>query len=109
VCLVADATNMPELMAWADVAVSAGGSTLWELAYMGLPALVLVLADNQLPASRALDAAGIAQWLRAPADLPGALAALLPDQARRQAMSDAARRMVDGRGVARVLEQLEAA
>ena len=107
--LVVDATNMPELMAWADVAVSAGGSTLWELAYMGLPALVLVLADNQVPATRALDAAGIAQWLRSPQELPAALGGLLPDAPRRRGMSDAARKLVDGRGVARVLEQLEAA
>ncbi|MBV6624167.1 MAG: UDP-2,4-diacetamido-2,4,6-trideoxy-beta-L-altropyranose hydrolase [Rivularia sp. (in: Bacteria)] len=40
-------TNMPELMAWADVAIASAGSTSWELAFMGLPSLVLILADNQ--------------------------------------------------------------
>ena len=40
--LVRNAANMPELMAWADVAVTAGGSTCWELAFMGLPALILI-------------------------------------------------------------------
>jgi UDP-2,4-diacetamido-2,4,6-trideoxy-beta-L-altropyranose hydrolase len=40
-------TNMPELMAWADVAIAGGGSTNWELAFMGLPSIILVLADNQ--------------------------------------------------------------
>src|ERR1035437_492179 len=44
--LVVDANNMPELMAWADVAIAAGGSTSWELAFMGLPSLVCTLADN---------------------------------------------------------------
>ena len=39
--------NMPELMARADVAVSAGGSTCWEVAFMGLPFLIVVLAENQ--------------------------------------------------------------
>lgn len=39
--------NMPELMAWADMAISAGGSTCWELAFMGLPSIVIVLAENQ--------------------------------------------------------------
>jgi len=47
VLLESNVTNMPELMAWADVAVSAGGSTSWELAFMGVPALVLILANNQ--------------------------------------------------------------
>jgi UDP-2,4-diacetamido-2,4,6-trideoxy-beta-L-altropyranose hydrolase len=39
--------NMPELMAWADIAIAGGGSTCWELAFMGLPALLIVLANNQ--------------------------------------------------------------
>ena len=35
--LESNVTNMPELMAWADVAITAGGSTCWETAFMGLP------------------------------------------------------------------------
>src|SRR5581483_3175139 len=35
------------LMAWADIAVAAGGTTAWELAFMQAPALLLVLAENQ--------------------------------------------------------------
>jgi spore coat polysaccharide biosynthesis predicted glycosyltransferase SpsG len=49
-------TNMPELMAWADVAISAGGTTCWELAFMGLPSIVLILAENQRLAAEKLDA-----------------------------------------------------
>jgi UDP-2,4-diacetamido-2,4,6-trideoxy-beta-L-altropyranose hydrolase len=45
-------TNMPELMAWAEVAVSAAGSTSWELAFMGLPSMILILAENQERAAR---------------------------------------------------------
>jgi UDP-2,4-diacetamido-2,4,6-trideoxy-beta-L-altropyranose hydrolase len=45
--LLINPPNMPELMAWADMAVSAGGSTCWELAFMGVPSIVLVLAENQ--------------------------------------------------------------
>ena len=45
--LESNVKNVPELMAWADVAVSGGGSTCWELAFMGLPSIVLILADNQ--------------------------------------------------------------
>lgn len=46
--IIVDATNMPELMAWADIAVAGGGSTIWELAFMELPSLILVLAENQI-------------------------------------------------------------
>ena len=42
-----NATNMPEQMAWADVALTAGGSTCWELAFMQVPSLVITTASNQ--------------------------------------------------------------
>ena len=51
---------MPQLMAWADLAVSAAGTTCWELAFMGLPMLLVVLADNQRPNATCLDELGVA-------------------------------------------------
>jgi UDP-2,4-diacetamido-2,4,6-trideoxy-beta-L-altropyranose hydrolase len=45
--LLINPPNMPELMAWADIAISAGGSTCWELAFMLVPSIILVLAENQ--------------------------------------------------------------
>ena len=59
-CCVENATNMPELMAWADVGVAAAGSTAWELAFMGLPSVFLVLSENQKPVAEGLDAANVA-------------------------------------------------
>ncbi len=45
-----DSRKMAELMNHAAVAVSAAGSTLWELAACGTPGIALVVADNQAPA-----------------------------------------------------------
>ena len=56
-------SNMPELMAWADLAISAGGSTNWELAFMGLPSFIITIAENQEPIADALDSMGIASAL----------------------------------------------
>ena len=40
--------NVAELMAASDLMLSAGGTTTWERCYLGLPALVTAVADNQL-------------------------------------------------------------
>ena len=53
--VIVNATNMPELMAWADVAVVAGGSTSWELAFMGLPTLIFTFAENQKEIALAIE------------------------------------------------------
>lgn len=100
-------TNMPELMAWAQVAVSAGGSTCWELAYMGLPNLTLVLAENQKPIAEALHERGVAENLGWHNDvtterIAEALETLLGDGRQREMMSQAGRKLVDGKGAERV-------
>jgi len=46
--------NMADLMAWADIAISAGGTTSWELAFMGVPNLVMAMAANQRPVAEQL-------------------------------------------------------
>ena len=50
--------NMAELMAAADLAIGGGGTTTWERCCLGLPTLVLVLADNQREVAEAMSAAG---------------------------------------------------
>jgi UDP-2,4-diacetamido-2,4,6-trideoxy-beta-L-altropyranose hydrolase len=100
-------TNMDELMAWADVAISAGGSTCWELAYMGLPGLVIVAAENQLPVAEDLAAAGVVENLGWHTDvstqvISEALVRLLQSFEKRLSMSHNGRKMVDGKGVVRV-------
>jgi UDP-2,4-diacetamido-2,4,6-trideoxy-beta-L-altropyranose hydrolase len=105
--LKTNATNMPELIAWADLAISAGGSTCWELAYMGLPSLVIVAADNQRPVAVGLAAAGVAENLGWHDDLSThaiseALVRLLESSKKRLSMSQNGRKLVDGEGVARV-------
>jgi len=52
--LLINPPNMSELMAWADMAVSAGGSTCWELAFMGVPSIVLILGENQAAVAKYL-------------------------------------------------------
>lgn len=55
--------QLADLMAKADLAIGAGGSTTWERIFMGLPSIVLSLADNQVANSEALEACGLIQYL----------------------------------------------
>jgi UDP-2,4-diacetamido-2,4,6-trideoxy-beta-L-altropyranose hydrolase len=106
--LVVEATNMPELMAWADVAIAAGGTTSWELAFMGLPNLVLVLAENQRGITVALDAANAARQTTIER-LAAALEDFLRNCELRRVLSRQGRQLVDGYGVSRVATCLYAA
>ncbi len=110
--LVVNPPDMAELMAWADVAVSAAGSTAWELACMGLPAALIVVADNQAGIATALARAGVSINLGPhtaldPEHIAATLRDWLPDQARRKTMSLDGRRMIDGQGAKRVFAALK--
>jgi len=110
--LESNVTNMPELMAWADIAISAGGSTCWELVFMGLPAIILVLAENQRPVARGLEAAGAAINLGWHTDLTftdigQALNQMLVAPDRRAAIARRGQELVDAIGPARVVRQME--
>lgn len=109
--LVRDAREMPDLMAWADVAISSGGTTSLELAFMGLPSAVIVLAENQVRVAEELDRRGAAWNLGwhdrlSTQELGGAVRRLIDDYQARSAMAQRGRDLVDGYGVDRVLGAL---
>jgi UDP-2,4-diacetamido-2,4,6-trideoxy-beta-L-altropyranose hydrolase len=99
---------MPALMVWADIAVAAGGSTCWEAAFLELPNILLVLAENQAAVAASLHEAGCALSLGS-ASICGtdtvahAIEALLDDPALRRQMSECGRKLVDGLGASRVV------
>jgi UDP-2,4-diacetamido-2,4,6-trideoxy-beta-L-altropyranose hydrolase len=45
--LINSVRDMPGLMDWADFAITAAGSTCWELAVLGVPFITVILAENQ--------------------------------------------------------------
>lgn len=99
--------DMAERMAWADVAISAAGSTVWELARAGLPAALVITADNQIGIAQALAGSGAAMSLgRHPgldaAALRNCLGPWLADAAARERMAARLGTLVDGRGARRV-------
>lgn len=102
--------DMAEQMCAADLSIGAAGGTAWERCCLGLPSLLVMLADNQQLGASALERAGAACVIGAPdkiaARLPGFLARLaLPEHLLR--MQAASARISDGLGVQRVMNTLE--
>jgi UDP-2,4-diacetamido-2,4,6-trideoxy-beta-L-altropyranose hydrolase len=100
--------DMAELMTDADLAIGAAGGTALERAALGLPSIVVPLAENQLGMCRMLVDAGAACDAGEPdaafgVRLEPLLASLLNDADARQRMSAAASALVDGKGAKRVL------
>ncbi|EFR41464.1 pseudaminic acid biosynthesis-associated protein PseG [Selenomonas sp. oral taxon 137 str. F0430] len=56
-------SNMAELMASADLALGAGGTTTWERCFLGLPAIVTAIAENQFEICRDCAEAGLIYYL----------------------------------------------
>lgn len=52
--------NMAEIMTMCDIAVSACGSTMYELCACGLPIITYSVADNQLQGVKKFEESGIA-------------------------------------------------
>ncbi|MGH9492090.1 MAG: UDP-2,4-diacetamido-2,4,6-trideoxy-beta-L-altropyranose hydrolase [Terriglobales bacterium] len=105
--------DMPQLMAWADVAVAAAGSTCWELMFMGLPSLLVIQTEHQQRVAETLHDRGMALNLgRAESLLPGnvaqALVNLLGSRSVREQMSQRGRQLLDGKGAERVIAAMDA-
>ena len=101
--LLVQTPGMAGLMAAADLMIGAGGATHWERACLGLPAVVVALADNQLVTTAYLAELGACLDLGHAAALSTtrlatAVSALLADSLRRQQMSKAASQLVSPEG-----------
>jgi UDP-2,4-diacetamido-2,4,6-trideoxy-beta-L-altropyranose hydrolase len=106
--------DMAKLMQWADLAITAGGTTIWELAFMGVPAIAMARGEQERLLLQAAAAQGIALDLGqfqnvTPYELGKVVASLARDDARRAGMSNAGRTFIDGRGASRVVEAMREA
>lgn len=98
-----EATNLPELMTHADLAIGAAGTSTWERCCLGLPSLMLVVAENQRRIAARVAAAGAARLVSAGPDslvdeIAAALIGLSDDGAALADMSAKAAAICDGRG-----------
>jgi UDP-2,4-diacetamido-2,4,6-trideoxy-beta-L-altropyranose hydrolase len=112
VTLHIDTPHMPQLMAGADLSIGAAGVTALERCVLGLPTLMVVVADNQIEAAQRMANLGAVSLLGNTASITAqtirtALVASLNDQSGRlQSMSVAAAALCDGQGLDRIAPAL---
>lgn len=108
VTLHVDTDQVCALMAAADLAIGAAGSTSWERCCLGLPAVTFVLAANQRVIAARLAESGAIRLLDAPnVDMVGeVIAELSADAEARVRMARACVEICDGEGAARVASRL---
>jgi len=109
--LLKNADNMPELMAWADIAISAGGSTCWELLFMGVPSIVIPIAENQEPIAKELRSQNIAKVvefkvLKNKRELFKLIFDFLQSYEMRSAFSKRMAQCIDGKGSSRIINAI---
>ena len=107
-------SDMASLMASCDLAVSAAGTTLYELCAAGVPSMSFCLADNQMTAAKAFDEAGIipcAGDIRCNCDevlvkIMNFVTDMLGNFQKRLTAQATMRQLVDGKGAMRIAKAL---
>jgi UDP-2,4-diacetamido-2,4,6-trideoxy-beta-L-altropyranose hydrolase len=111
--------RMDALMNQADLAITAGGSTCYELARTGVPAIAIATADNQKPVVSALEQRGtllgffadenpLSSTSALSDDIKTAIRKLVRNREQRQSMTEQGKRLLDGLGAERVTRKLHA-
>lgn len=103
--------HLADLMAQADLAIGAGGITAWERMCLGLPSVVVSIADNQRPACEALRDDGLIRYVGhysevQVSDIAGAVADCMQQPELTAALSERLKTLVDGLGTSRIAEYL---
>jgi UDP-2,4-diacetamido-2,4,6-trideoxy-beta-L-altropyranose hydrolase len=109
--ILSNVRDMGARMRWCDLAVSASGSTVWELALFRTPMLLATASTVEEPVAGSLADAGAALGLGRLEDLDvaalaDAIAGLVGDADTRSRLSLAAGALVDGEGAERVVDQM---
>lgn len=97
--------SLRPLLLTVDVAVTAGGMTLYECLAAGTPIVAIAIADNQRPNVESLGSAGL--LIDGGPGLEPAIARLATDAGLREIMSRRGREVVDGGGAGRVAREIE--
>lgn len=104
--------NMAEIMNLCDIAISAGGNTLYELCACGLPTIAFIYADNQIDFVRNFEVTGCISNIGFYNNIDykhfdNILNKYINDYSFRKSISDKQYSLVDGMGVHRIVDEIK--
>jgi len=104
-------SDMPQLMADSDLAIGAAGVTSWERCCLGLPTIMLILAQNQIKIARELKKTGGVRLIepseKTEVRLVEEVSQLIRNPKQLSFMTERAAKVLDGAGLHRVCEKFE--
>lgn len=108
--IITDIENVVPYMLTTDIAIHAAGTTSWELAYLGIPSISYVLAENQLPVASKLKDSGFSIYMGwshefSAKELSFQVSELANNPGRLAKMSRSGQTLVDGLGIKRILRE----
>lgn len=105
-------SNMAALIARADIAIGAGGSTTWERCALSLPTLTISVAENQVSIAEGVDQANAQIYLGTTNKVTSEIIAVQLERLQQNpqeliAMSESGQRLVDANGSHRIIEAIK--
>ena len=112
ITLHASLPTLAPLILKADIAIGAGGASSWERACLGLPSIIVTIAENQRAIASELDQRGVIRWLGhfdqvSGQDIYQAIEISVKNEGDLGEWSQVCRRHVDGKGVNRVVAMMK--
>ena len=109
ITLTIDLPDLAEFFARHDLQIGAGGGASWERCCIGVPTLLVVVAENQLAVAPRLADRGIVALALSPelVTLAPALEELLQNPDKRADLARRSRELVDGHGAAKVAREMQ--
>ncbi|MCK5031222.1 MAG: UDP-2,4-diacetamido-2,4,6-trideoxy-beta-L-altropyranose hydrolase [Thermoplasmatales archaeon] len=104
--------KMSDVYLQSDIAISAGGSSCYELAYFGIPNIIIAIVDNQVRIARELNNQNISIYLGEknevkPEQLRNKIKTLIDDYLLRKTMSEHGKKLIDGKGKHKIVNVME--
>lgn len=110
--IIEKSENVSELMKQSDLVLSAGGTTMYELCAIGVPTILFSFADNQISEATYMGKEKIMVYAGDIREkdfwekLMDQLVAMFSDVKMRKRISENMRRVIDGKGTNRIVENI---